>query len=365
MKPTALLLLFLLLSASSLCVADTPPRYTLTVLPLDFSGFNELYPEAAQGGINTHGQIVGTASIQSGKLWDNRIALWQHGRPLRILDKRPITDVNATAGQDYLYATAINAHGKATGIRQVSSSGAYSINISTGYVLWNGCLRDLSRDTPTNAEMATVALGLSDQGEVVGSFRFDNTTADQISSTAPPGTENRHAFLWSGGHMISLWAGVALGINSHKWIVGVQDFDDDDSHARGVLWRNGHSTLFKMQPVAVSDAGEVAGNLPLTDETGEACVWRQGRITVLSKKISHAEALNNRGQVVGSIKRATLWQNGRTYDLNRCVALPKGWVLENAVGINDSGWIIGEGSVYKTPKDTQAVKSFTFLLTPL
>ena len=344
--------------------ADTP-HYRLTVLPLDFSGYNMIDVNTPQGGINAQGQVVGMASVRSGGFRDDRAALWQMGHSLRVLDKHPVTDPNATSGQDFLYPTAINRRGMATGTRTLSYSGAYSVNISTAYLLWNGLRKDLSREILTKAEMASAALGLNDQGDIVGGFVYDDTDADAATdSSPPPGTESRHAFVRHNEHIMPLWPGVARGINNHGWIVGVRDVDGEDSHARGVLWRSGKVTLFKMQPTAINEHGEIAGNLPVTEDNDRACLWRQGHITYLSKQISHAYGLNNRGDVVGEWDHAVLWRDGRTYDLNRCVSLPKGWVLEKAIGINDHGWIIGEGCVYKTPKDKQALKSFTFLLTP-
>ena len=175
-----------------------------------------------------------------------------------------------------------------------------------------------------------------------------------------------------GGHITRLWPGVARDINNQGWIVGVKDAGFNASRAKGVLWRNGHITLLSMQPVAINGRGEIAGNIPLTEDTGRACVWRRGRVTLLSKQISHAYALNDRGAVVGERadaalphpSHATLWRQGRTYDLNRCVGLPANWVIQSAIGVNNQGWIIGNGGIYKTPKDKQPIRVFSFLLTP-
>ena len=91
MKPIALLLPLLLLAASFPCSADAQPRYKMTVLPLDFYGRNEVDDAALQGGINAQGQVVGVGPVRSGSLVDSRVALWQKGRPVRILDKRSVT----------------------------------------------------------------------------------------------------------------------------------------------------------------------------------------------------------------------------------------------------------------------------------
>lgn len=360
--------------------ADVPPRYRLTVLPLDFYGYNEVDSEDRRGGINALGQIVGSVSVRSGSIQDDRVALWQKGRPLRILDKRPVTREDTDSDRDFLYATAINTRGETIGAETVSSSGAYTIRTSTACILWNGRLNRLyggfpSRRRPVAGDDTnSVAVGLNDHGDVVGGF-IDNNNFTQTQDDyppAPPGEDGRHAFLRRGGRITRLWPGVARGINNRGWIVGVKDAGFYASHAKGVLWRNGHITLLSMQPVAINGRGEIAGNIPLTEDTGRACVWRRGRVTLLSRQISHAFALNSRGAVVGERDdpasshpaRAALWRRCRAYDLNRCVGLPANWVLQSATGINDKGWIIGNGSIYKTPRDKQPVKFFSFLLKP-
>jgi len=354
--------------------ADAPPRYRLTVLPLDFYGYNAVDSEDRRGGINAQGQIVGAFSVRSGTLRDERVALWQKGCPLRILDKRPVTREDTESDRDFLYPTAINRRGEATGAETISSSGAYTIRTSTACILWNGRLNRLYQGFPSKGDTNSVALGLNDRGEVVGGFVYNNNgmpARDDFSTSS--GLGSRHAFLRRNGQIITLWPGIARGINNQGQIVGTKDAGGDDRRRdRGVLWRNGHITLLKMQPVAINDRGWIAGNVPVTEDDGRACLWRNGRVTLLSKNISRAYALNGRGDVVGELRapasshptRAALWRRGHAYDLNRCVNLPRNWILATALGINDKGWIIGEGGVYESPREKQPIKQFTFLLTP-
>jgi|GEM_PF-5014383 len=363
MKPLMFLAALLLLMPPA--NADTPPRYRLTVLPLEFYGSNRIDDDAPQCGINAQGQVVGMATVKSGRFEEGRAALWQKGKPLRTLDKDPVKGSTDPSRVDLLYPTAVNARGMATGTAILSYTGAYTVYISTAYLLWNGRIHSLDRGfSPASVQMASAALGLNDDGDIVGGYQYDNTDADQIDNPAPPGTENRHAFLRRKNRVFRLWPGVACGINNHGWIVGVKDLGFTNDGSQGVLWRSGRTTLLKMQPTAINEHREITGNIPISDDIGRACLWRQGKIISLTKQKSHAYALNNRGQVVGEQGHAVLWQDGRTYNLNRCVRLPKSWVLEKALGINDHGWIIGEGSVHKSPRDTQTVKSFAFLLTP-
>jgi hypothetical protein len=41
--------------------------------------------------------------------------------------------------------------------------------------------------------------------------------------------------------------------------------------------------------------------------------------------------------------KATLWQDGQVYDLNDLLMPGTGWSLGQAVGVNDTGQIIGSG----------------------
>ena len=381
MKLVVLPLLLPLASICS-CSADTP-RYKMTVLPLNFmGGYDQLDHFNFGGGIKGN-SVIGTQTVHQGRLNSGRAAVWQRGRPMRSLDTTPITPRDPNSSEyAALIPTALNRRGECVGYSYYTFSGAGGSGHSETACFWQaGQSAKLPEDyrIPGRADLNgfpadtdSAALAINDSSEIVGSVTYD---PHQLTVDDPPaGIAGTHAFLCRRGKIKLLWPGIALGINNRGWIVGMSDTNDDlsSSDVRGILWRNGHITLFKMRPAAISDSGEIAGNIPFMEDDSKACVWRQGRVTRLSKQISHAYALNNKQQVVGEIDgeakpfstHAVLWQSGRTYDLNHCVRLPKGWALNKAIGINDSGWIIGEGSVRKTPKDTQAVKTFTCLLTP-
>lgn len=80
----------------------------------------------------------------------------------------------------------------------------------------------------------------------------------------------------------------------------------------------------------------------------QAMLWGHGTAVVLGP--GAAFALNEATQVVGfavasdGSPLATLWQGGMAIDLNTVAAaagLPAGWVLRNALDINESGAIVG------------------------
>ena len=377
MKPALLLLLVtlgLFLSAALPGAADAPPRYHLTVLPLTFQEFDEFnYRPLTGGGINNAGQIVGRITVRSGRLKNLRVAIWQNRHPIRVLDRTPVTqDISQenSSNHDYTFATAINARGEAAGNNYLTFSGAYSGTQSRAYVWANSRPKEIRGFPP---ECDGFAIGINDLGWVVGDYRYNKQMPTVDDPPPPPIAAGTHAFLFRSGRVTPLWSGIARAINNRGQIVGTQESGGyDRSRDKGVLWRRGRMTFLKMQPVAINERGEIAGNIPLTEDTGRACVWRQGHLTLLSRQTSRAYALNRRGAVVGekddpassNWARATLWHAGRTYDLNRCTSRPRGWVLATAIGINDKGWIIGEGSAPETTHGKKSARFFTFLLTP-
>ncbi len=365
---TAAFLLFLsaalLLSTDQPVGADARPRYRMTVLPLLFPSLIEMDAKSLfGGGINSQGQIVGLITVRSGKLSSPRTALWQKGRSLQILDKTPITADQDDSNRSLTFPTSINTQAAVAGGHYYRFSGAYSGGGGMAYV-WRCRKMTLLRGFPMDSD--SLALGINDIGEIVGNYTYNPHSPYPADPPPEDSVFGKHAFLIRAGHVLTLWPGIARSINNHGQIVGTRDGGDYTQYRdRGVLWRKGHITLFQMQPVAINERGEIAGNIPLTEDSDKACLWRKGRITRLSHGPSHAYALNNHGQVVGEqANQAVVWQFGRTDNLNRCVLLPKGWHLESALGINDKGWIIGEGSIHASPKNRGTVRHFTFLLTP-
>jgi probable HAF family extracellular repeat protein len=82
--------------------------------------------------------------------------------------------------------------------------------------------------------------------------------------------------------------------------------------------------------------------------------------TLGARLMNHAEAkaINNQGIVVGwSENRAVIFRQGVAKDLNQLVAKPVGYMLVDAVDVNDAGQIIGNAL---TPAGT----THAFLLNP-
>lgn len=126
-------------------------------------------------------------------------------------------------------------------------------------------------------------------------------------------------------------------------------------------------------------SGEAAANAINTKDTvvggrilkgvAQAFVWHAGTVNwlpVLDRGDATANAVNNLDTVVGEFNgRAVLWQlttntaaaSYRAHDLNHWILPSSGWTLREAVGITDSGVIVGNGMHNGKPR--------AFLLVPL
>jgi probable HAF family extracellular repeat protein len=101
------------------------------------------------------------------------------------------------------------------------------------------------------------------------------------------------------------------------------------------------------QPVGLSDAGHVAGNLvPLDGFAGRPFVWRHGTLTMLAEW-GHARDVNDRGQVAGVVfdpddpgrwplGRATVWAGGEEIPV-----VPDSVRFSSVEDINDRGQVVG------------------------
>ncbi|MFA7238423.1 MAG: hypothetical protein WC058_16320 [Phycisphaeraceae bacterium] len=119
---------------------------------------------------------------------------------------------------------------------------------------------------------------------------------------------------------------------------------------------------------AINDYGRIAGYAySPTTEFVQAFLYSgsvMANLGTLGGTNSYASGINNLGnvvgkaQVVGDIYHAFLYSDSMMADLNDCIASGSGWLLQNAVDINDVGQIVGVG--INPQGQTRA-----FLLTPI
>ena len=200
-----------------------------------------------------------------------------------------------------------------------------------------------------------MAWGINDRGQVVGTLASGN------------------AFVWANGKMTDFGTlGVCCGsearaINDRGQVVGNCFANANGSPScHAFLWENGEMTaLFTLdQAFGINDRGQVVGTSNQGNGTSHAALWENGETIDLGTLggccntgpiSSEARGINNRGQVVGSSYTAGpdttglhgfLWEDGVMTDLGSLGADASGRVWVTAVGINESGQVVGQSTGY-------------------
>jgi len=223
----------------------------------------------------------------------------------------------------------------------------------------------------------TIQTGINDTGQVCG-YRvvLDGTNW------------NEHSFFWEGGVATDLGVGDAYGINNSGQVVGLA--------GSGAMfrWQKGRGFLGFGQglpgadglPRAINDLGQVVGECPSALGFGRGFLWTNstddwhtdmGQIIDLGMPFGADEVdprdINNVGQVVGEYRgqqlggswHAFLWENGTFVDLQSYLPLDSDPQPYRAMGINDSGQIVGVlyggGSFIMTPTPEPATLSLLAL----
>ncbi|MCC5625596.1 DUF3466 family protein [Nostoc sp. CHAB 5715] len=171
---------------------------------------------------------------------------------------------------------------------------------------------------------------MNDSGQIVGSTQFQ------------PG--QNHPFLYSrSGGLQDLGTlggkeGIAFAINNLGQVVGSADtgatFEPDDP---------------KECPCNVSHAFLYSGGT-LQD------------LGTLGGPNSEATDINDFGQIVGNAGSPFFYSDGKMSNLNDLIPANSGWLLGSADGINNSGQIVGTGTI-QDPERNYPVHAF--LLTPV
>lgn len=185
------------------------------------------------------------------------------------------------------------------------------------------------------------ARAINQHGQVVG------------EGSVSPGGGGTHGFLWSGGKVTDLgvlesgpWEyGRATDVNDRSQVVGFSVFrgDPEQSYAHAFLWQ--HGVLTDIDPAsldsianAVNNRGQVVGTR-YTSDGAQAFLWRAGTMTTLGA--GNAWDINDGGKVIGRspVGGATMWFHGQAYDLGA----PAGLDDWRPVAVNERGWIAGNG----------------------
>jgi probable HAF family extracellular repeat protein len=325
-------------------------RYTVTDLGVLPGG-----TATSANAINNRGQVTGGSNLS---VSTTHAFLYSNGHMQDI----------GTLGGDFSVGISINDHGQIAGtsttIPNIGQNDIRAFFYSAGTFQNLGVL-GLAVDSNGNA--------VNNHGIVVGEVFYNPPNLPN----PPSGSD---AFIWNGGGQLqNLHAGIgsiALGINDQTEVVG---YSNDLVGPKAFLWENGKilqlPTLGSGNGVAqaINNRGHVVGGSTFANSNIEhAFLYAEGRIRALdsnSSVYSFAAAINSYDQVVGNFETvadrnagtgavyACIFVSGHAIDLNGFLRRNSGWVLTGAVGINDVGQIVGNG--------THNGLSRAFLMTPI
>lgn len=371
--------------------ADAPPAYQITDLgTLPGEGLSEAVA------INDRAQIVGICSAGG----QGRAFLWEKGKmqPLPVLPG---------FGPLSLWPCAINNQGTIIGTD-------FGPNLDTrrAFVYRHGVIQDLGTPPGEYSEAA----GINDRNQIVGtSYSVVVKNGGQHLIDNPYSFLWNPA---TGLHKLSLrdnnWGGGVSAINNAGQIVGASmtlgvantkskrdTLPPQKRLSEGnifpyaaTIWRNGKMKsiappqAWNSSCIAINEQGDILGSMSLYPEANESFttrlkqlegiqtamrhslryfLWHHGQVQDLGEMDLQtggaARAFNNRREIVGSVEldngletRAFLWREGKQYLLADFISPAAGWVLREAMAINNHGQIVGVG--------LHNGKHRAFLLTP-
>ncbi|WP_309711795.1 hypothetical protein [Armatimonas sp.] len=313
-------------------------------------------------------------------------------------------------------ATALNNHGQVVG-----NSDKYIFGIAHGQELGNAFIWDDGFTDPLRGYgLMSRAFDINDNGDVVGTAFEDLRTGlaehDEESHWWPalwvgdpkdhrpddrplrlPDNSEGAAYRINNRRVIvgspeSLWRPESAhrmkhtrltipekvptfritGINDFGGMIGVSYFHSrepliGDSAWEAWLWRKGKwvrlsPELKESAPQDLNDEEFVVGWGRAAGAKKLPMLWKDGKGTPLSEQEGDAQAINNKGRIVGSFwsgnrSYACLWEGGKALNLNERIPINSGWTLYDATNINDKGQIVGTGKFGKE-------RLSAFLLTP-
>ena len=188
---------------------------------------------------------------------------------------------------------------------------------------------------------------VNDKGAVAGS--------DFAGSLGPVGQTVTHTYLWRGGAVTKLgtFGGFATvaGLNDRGQVAETYAPPEDPSSIRAAIWQNGQTTDLGTLggkgawADALNDREQVVGISRPASGFDHAFLWDRGKMIDLRTpgNVSEAEALNERGQVVGwwgranpgGFRSAFLWQRGKAVDLG-----PVSMDGNLPIAVSEHGWVI-------------------------
>jgi len=318
---------------------DNPPPTGFSVTNLGTLGGTESEARA----VNNNGQIVGYSFNASQK---RRAFLYSNGQ---------MTDLGTLGG---LESEAYDINDSGVIVGQAKNASA-----KNRAFVYNGTMQDLG------------TLG----GEE--SFASSINNSNQITGAATVNGGLYHAFRTQGNQLQDLgimggFYSYGFGINSAGKVVGYGYLDGSEGGVRGFIYQN--ATMTPLGTVggrdssakAINDSDHIVGSSAYLQNSGtqHAFLYFGGQMRdlgTLGAAQSFAKDINNSGQVVGSLEltlfgrdyRAFFYDGTTMRNLNTLIPQDSGWILNEALGSNNNGQIVGRGTINN--------QSRAFLLTPV
>jgi probable HAF family extracellular repeat protein len=239
-----------------------------------------------------------------------------------------MTDLGTLGGHNSV-GESVNRSGQVAGWADTSQG----VNNAA---LWNGKKAvDLGALAPLSAGQASIAAGINDSGQVVGTYGTNNP---------------EQAFLYSNGTITSLpqpsftgpFGCEALAINNNSQIAGA--CWDGTGTAHLVLWRGGTATdlgtlgtpgtFTNPEAIAINSTGQIAGWVSSSNGNNG---FSYGNGTLTDLGTFAGAAINDNGIMVGG---PTIDNGGTMQNLNTLTPAGSGYTIQNATAINDNGQIV-------------------------
>jgi probable HAF family extracellular repeat protein len=256
--------------------------------------------------INSHGQIVGYSML-----------VGDSSEHAFVYSLGAMTDLGTISG-DYSFAFDIGENGNVVGQASAMPALPGQVTVNHAFLYSSGQMQDLGSLVPPGklgfSTGNSTAIGINQLGQIAG------------YSTAPSG--GQHAFLYSNGNMQDL-SGPTGYVNSYAFGIN-----------------NGGEI------VAEALVNSAAGNNSL-----QLFSYRNGMMTILNSQptsdpalvLANAGAINDDGQIVWTVVSPSLvdYYSDATgiVDLNSAIDPSSGWTLSFAYDINNSGQIVGTGTL--------------------
>lgn len=357
-------LLLLLGRANSLADCGQASN-TITNLPaITYAGY-QVY------GLNATGQLTGFFYVA-----------FEHASHAFLYDSGTLTDLG-TFGGDTSIGYAINNSGQIAGQSDLTDnaqthaflySGVSPLDLGTLGGTWSSALaindagQVAGNSLPANGGMSAAFLynngALVSLGSLGGGYSYAAAINNQtvVAGESSIASGDTHGFVYSGGMTdVGTLGGTystVYALNDAGVAVGISSLADGTMH--GFTWVGG--TLTDVGTLggdfsvafAVNQPGQVIGDATTTDGEYHGFIYTGGNIVDLGSlggNYSYADAINNLGQVVGEAaaadgtSHAFLWQKGQMLDLNTILPANSGWILNSGLLINDSGRIVGVGTL--------------------